>query len=63
MQSLNNNALTLFPTSYQLILERINRINPVKYAKTRNFLNGDVTYLSAYIARGVISVRQIKDTV
>jgi len=63
MQSLNNNELTLFPTSYQLILERINRINPVKYAKTRNFLNGDVTYLSAYIARGVISVRQIKDTV
>ena len=63
MQSLINNALTLFPTSYQLILERINRINPVKYAKTRNFLNGDVTYLSAYIARGVISVRQIKDTV
>jgi deoxyribodipyrimidine photo-lyase len=63
MQSLNNNALTLFPNSYQLILERINRINPVKYAKTRNFLNGDVTYLSAYIARGVISVRQIKDAV
>ena len=63
MQSLNNNALTLFPNSYQLILERINRINPVKYAKTRNILNGDVTYLSAYIARGVISVRQIKDAV
>jgi deoxyribodipyrimidine photo-lyase len=63
MQSLKNDVFVLFPTSYQLILERINRINPVKYAKTRNFLNGDVTYLSAYIARGVISVRQIKDAV
>jgi deoxyribodipyrimidine photo-lyase len=63
MQSLKNDPLTLFPTSYDLILERINAINPIKYAKTRNFINGDVTYLSAYISRGVISVQQIKKTV
>ena len=63
MLSLNNDPLTLFPTSYDLIVERVNAINPIKYAKTRNFINGDVTYLSAYIARGVISVRQIKDAV
>jgi deoxyribodipyrimidine photo-lyase len=63
MLSLNNDPLTLFPTSYDLILERINAINPIKYAKTRNFINGDVTYLSAYISRGVISVQQIKETV
>lgn len=53
----------LFPTSYASVLERINRINPIKYAKTRNFLNGDVTYLSAYISRGVVSVQQIKEAV
>lgn len=63
MLSLNNDPLTLFPTSYDLIVERINAISPIKYAKTRNFINGDVTYLSAYISRGVISVQQIKDAV
>ena len=63
MLSLNNDSLTLFPTSYALILERLSRVNPIKYAKTRNFINGDVTYLSAYISRGVISVQQIKDAV
>lgn len=63
MLSLNNDPLTLFPTSYDSIVERINAINPIKYAKTRNFINGDVTYLSAYISRGVISVQQIKEAV
>ena len=63
MLSLNNDPLTLFPTSYDLIVERINAISPIKYAKTRNFINGDVTYLSAYISRGVISVQQIKKAV
>ena len=63
MLSLNNDPLTLFPTSYDLIVERINAISPIKYAKTRNFINGDVTYLSAYISRGVISVAQIKEAV
>lgn len=63
MLSLNNDSLTLFPTSYDLIVERINAINPIKYAKTRNFINGNVTYLSAYISRGVISVQQIKEAV
>ena len=63
MLSLNNDPLTLFPTSYDLIVERINAINPIQYARTRNFINGDVTYLSAYISRGVISVQQIKEAV
>ena len=63
MLSLNNDSLTLFPTSYALILERLSRVNPIKYAKTRNFINGDVTYLSPYLSRGVISVQQIKEAV
>ena len=61
MQSLND--LNIFPTTYDSIVERINNINPVKYAKTRNFINGDVTYLSPYLSRGVISVKQIKEAV
>jgi deoxyribodipyrimidine photo-lyase len=61
MQSLND--LNMFPTTYDLIIERINAINPIKYAKTRNFINGDVTYLSPYLSRGVISVQQVKEAV
>lgn len=60
MQKFNE---TIFPTDYSLILDRINAINPEKYAKTRNFLNGHITYLSPYISRGVISVKQIMETV
>jgi deoxyribodipyrimidine photo-lyase len=59
----NLNDVNLFPTAYNSIVERINNIDPLKYAKTRNFINGDVTYLSAYISRGVISVQQIKEVV
>ena len=52
-----------FPTSYQQIIERINRVNPVQYSKTRHFINGAVTYLSPYISRGSISATQLIDTV
>jgi len=58
-----DNAAVDFPTSYQQIIERINRINPVQYSQTRNFINGAVTYLSPYISRGVITVKQVMDTV
>jgi deoxyribodipyrimidine photo-lyase len=50
-----------FPTDYASILERVNKVDPIKYAKTRNFLNGEVTYLAPYISRGVISLPQILD--
>jgi deoxyribodipyrimidine photo-lyase len=52
-----------FVTDYAAIIERVQHINPVQYAKTRNYLNGAVTYLSPYISRGVISTKQIKDAV
>ena len=52
-----------FPTGYRLIIERIQLINPIQYSKTRNFINGAVTYLSPYISRGVISVKQVMDAV
>ena len=48
-----------FPTDYASILKRLEKIDPVKYARTRNFTDGDVTYLSPYISRGVISLRQV----
>jgi deoxyribodipyrimidine photo-lyase len=55
--------MKLFPTDYASILERMENIDPIRYAKTRNFMDGDVTYLSPYISRGVISVKQVKELV
>lgn len=52
-----------FPTDYNSIIERVNQINPVQYGKSRNFIDGAVTYLSPYISRGVISVKQVQDSV
>ncbi len=48
-----------FPTDIKSIMERVDKINPLQYAKTRNFIDGDVTYLSPYISRGVISLKQV----
>lgn len=52
-----------FPTDLASIRERIDRIDPILYARTRNHLSGAVTYLSPYISRGVISTRQVLDAV
>ncbi len=61
-ETTDNDAVD-FPTSYQQIFERLNHIDPIQYSKTRNFINGAVTYLSPYISRGVISVKQVMDAV
>jgi len=50
-----------FPTDYQNILSRIDHINPSEYGITRNYTNGDISYLSPYISRGVISTKQVVD--
>lgn len=52
-----------FPTDYLSILNRINEIDPIAYSKTRNYLNGKVTYLSPYLSKGAISTKQIMDNV
>ncbi len=52
-----------FPTALSVIKERIAAINPIAYAKTRNFLTGSVTKLSPYISRGIISLPQIQSSV
>ena len=54
-----NNDNSLFPTTFDEILQRIRGIDPVKYSSTRNYINGAVTYLSPYISRGVISTKFI----
>lgn len=56
---LNEIPQTEFDTDYDLILEKVQHINPFPYVKTRNFINGTVTYLSPYISKGVISIKQV----
>lgn len=46
-----------FPTEFKAILYRIATIDPVKYGKSRNYIDGGVSYLSPYISRGVISTK------
>lgn len=51
----------MFPSEIQHIRDRIKEIDPIRYAKTRNYAEGKVTRLSPYISRGVISTRQLFD--
>ncbi|NNC94210.1 MAG: deoxyribodipyrimidine photolyase [Chitinophagales bacterium] len=50
-----------FPTETSEIQNRISLISPEKYASSRNYVDGSVTYLSPYISRGVISTRDVFD--
>lgn len=53
----------VFETSMEFINQRIDEIDPVAYGKTRNFVDGAVTYLSPYISRGVISTKQVLEAI
>jgi len=44
-----------FSSTYSEILQRVDAIDPTNYARTRNFIDGNVSYLSPYISRGIIS--------
>lgn len=52
-----------FATEYEAILEKVDRIDAVKYGRTRNYVDGAVSYLSPYISRGVISTKQVLESV
>ena len=62
-EEMNSVPETEFVTGYKQVLEKMEGIDPVRYAKTRNFIDGAVTYLSSYISRGVISVKQVQQVV
>ena len=48
-----------FPTDINSVYEKVKRINPITYGKTRNFIDGAVTKLSPYISRGMITLPEI----
>ena len=54
MARLFGSDIDMFPSKYDDILQRVWKIDPINYGKTRNFIDGAVTYLSPYISRGVI---------
>ncbi len=49
----------MFETDFESILKKVQQVRPVKYGKTRNFIDGAVTRLSPYISRGVISTKYV----
>lgn len=52
----------MFSTNKDQIIRQIQEIDPLRYSATRNYVDGAVTKLSPYIARGVISTKQIVGT-
>jgi deoxyribodipyrimidine photo-lyase len=48
-----------FPTTLVAVYARIDAFDPAHYARSRNFLNGGVSYLSPYLSRGFITVPQV----
>lgn len=49
----------MMTTNYPNIIDLIDHVDPIKYGKTRNYIDGAVTRLSPYISRGVISTKQV----
>lgn len=52
-----------FSTNLNEIHAAVQRVDPIAYGNTRNYIDGKVTYLSPYISRGVISTKQVLDSV
>lgn len=48
-----------FPANPEAIRTRLSAFNPVEYDRSRNFLNGHLSYLSPYISRGVLRLPDI----
>ncbi len=52
-----------FKTDIASIQAQVDSIDPIAYGQSRNYIDGAVTYLSPYISRGVISTKQVLDSV
>ena len=54
--------MTDFPPTRQAALDRVDAIDPARYARTRNHLDGAVSKLSPYLTHGVVSVPEVIET-
>lgn len=52
-----------FETDFKTISGKLDQIDPIRYGISRNYIDGAVTYLSPYISRGVISTKQVLESV
>lgn len=52
-----------FPTDLKSIEKRLHSVDPVQYGSSRNYIDGAVSLLSPYIARGFLSTKQVFDLV
>lgn len=57
------NPLDPFPPTRQAALARIDAVRPEDYARSRNALEGAVTYLSPYITHGLVSLSEVLERV
>ncbi|WP_044209511.1 FAD-binding domain-containing protein [Flammeovirga sp. OC4] len=48
-----------FPTTFDAIKNIVDQYSPENYARSRNYIDGEVSYLSPYISRGVISTKYV----
>lgn len=48
-----------FPTQLAAIHKRLQAIDPERYAASRNYKHGALTYLSPYLSRGVLSTQRV----
>jgi len=55
--------LDTFPPTREAALARVNAVRPSDYARSRNALEGTVTYLSPYITHGFVSLPEVLATV
>ena len=55
--------LASHPPTLEAAWERINAVNPIDYARTRNAIDGAVSHLSPYITHGFISLREVYEGV
>ena len=55
--------MTQFPPTREAALARIAAVQPAEYARSRNSLNGAVTYLSPYLTHGFVSVPEVLEGV
>jgi len=60
---MNTPKLHSFLCNHEALRERLGKINPRSYDKTRNYLDGDVTWLSPFLTHGVLTTRQLADVV
>jgi deoxyribodipyrimidine photo-lyase len=53
----------MFPPGRRAALERLASVRPERYARTRNFISGDVSRLSPYLRHGMLDLSEVRDAV